>query len=290
MANTPGVAFAEPTDSRFVLVHLLIRRRLRVRHQIPRQVRHRRVRLRQQIRRPQRLAPRQVRRLGLCRVRLTPKPVRPPHRVTLRRQTHALGLCRVRAARTPALHRRAATPPHQPGRRPPNRGTRCRRHGCTRRATGRRRCPPQQPDCSVAHRATGRAGTLRRAGAIAVAQGGKPETPVATAAAPTPDAPHGESHTAPNSAGSDPTNRSGSASSTSANRQSTVVVGAAATPASTAQPRTATEAAVESVASTYSAAEAVLLRRERFQSRPVPRWHRRTSYPASCQVSWHGWA
>ena len=85
-----------------------------------------------------------------------------------------------------------------------------------------------------------------------------PETPVATAAAPTPDAPHGESHTAPNSAGSDPTNRSGSASSTSANQQSTVVVEAAATPASTAQPRTATQAAVESVASTFSAVEGAL--------------------------------
>ena len=85
-----------------------------------------------------------------------------------------------------------------------------------------------------------------------------PETPVATAAAPTPDAPHHESHTAPNFAGSDPTNRSGSATSTSANRQSTVVVQAAATPASTAQPRTATQAAVESVASTFSAVEGAL--------------------------------
>jgi hypothetical protein len=85
-----------------------------------------------------------------------------------------------------------------------------------------------------------------------------PETPVATAAAPKTDAPHGESHTAPNSADSDPTNRSGSASSTSANQQSTVVVQAAATPASTAQPRTATEAAVESVASTFSAVEGAL--------------------------------
>ena len=125
-----------------------------------------------------------------------------------------------------------------------------------------------------------------------------PETPVATAAAPKTDAPHGESHTAPNSAGSDPTNRSGSASSTSANQQSTVVVKAAATPASTAQPRTATEAAVESVASTFSAVEGaletavkrLLLRRERFQRRSVPRWHRRTSYPASCQMPWHRWA
>ena len=85
-----------------------------------------------------------------------------------------------------------------------------------------------------------------------------PETPVATAAAPKTDAPHGESHTAPNFAGSDPTNRSGSASSTSANRQSTVVVQTAATPASTAQPRTATQAAVESVTSTFSAVEGAL--------------------------------
>jgi hypothetical protein len=92
-----------------------------------------------------------------------------------------------------------------------------------------------------------------------------PETPVATAAAPKTDAPHGESHTAPNSAGSDPTNRSGSASSTSANQQSTVVVQAAATSASTAQPRTATQTAVESVTSTFSAVEGAL------ETRAVPK-------------------
>jgi hypothetical protein len=71
----------------------------------------------------------------------------------------------------------------------------------------------------------------------------------------TPAAPHGESHTAPNSAGSAPANRSSSASSTSANQQSTLVASAAATPASTAESRTATEAAVESVASISSAVE-----------------------------------
>ena len=67
------------------------------------------------IRRPQRLAHRQVRRLRRCRVRLTPKPVRAPRHVTLRRQTHAPGLRRDRVALTPALPRRAATPPHQRG-------------------------------------------------------------------------------------------------------------------------------------------------------------------------------
>ena len=121
VANTPGVAFAEPTDSsssssssdsssstsssssESAQAVITIRRR-------------------QQIRRPQQPAPRQVRRLGMCRVRLTPKPVRPPHQLTLRRQTHALGLCRVRAARTPARHRRAATPPHRPRRRPTQTG------------------------------------------------------------------------------------------------------------------------------------------------------------------------
>ena len=155
VATTPGVAFAEPTDTSSSRSSLVRRRRLRVRHQNPRQVRHQRIRRRQQIRRPQRRPPRQVRRLGLCRVRLTPKPVRPPqqvtlrrqtdalglrrvrltpkpvrppHQLTLRRQTDALGLRRVRAARTPARHRRAATPPA---------------------------------------RATGRAGTLREAGVIA---------------------------------------------------------------------------------------------------------------------------
>ena len=97
------------------------------------------------------------------------------HRVTLRRQTHALGLCRVRAARTPALHLRAATPPHQPGRRPPKPGCPLpspRRHPPSHRPP---RCPPSnQPQRRppshrrrVAHQATGRAGTLRRAGAIA---------------------------------------------------------------------------------------------------------------------------
>ena len=58
-----------------------------------------------------------------------------------------------------------------------------------------------------------------------------------------------------NSAGSAPTNRSGSASSSSANQQSTGVVRAAATPLSTAEPLTTTEAAVESVASISSALE-----------------------------------
>ena len=53
-------------------------------------------------------------------------------------------------------------------------------------------------------------------------------------------------------------NRSGSASSTSANQQSTAVVEAAATPTSTAQPRTAIQAAVESLASTLSAVEGAL--------------------------------
>ena len=83
VANTPGVAFAEPTDSSSSSSSSnssssrLIPRRLRVRHQNPQQVRHQRVRRRQRIRRPQRLAPPQVRRLGLCRVRLTAKPVRP---------------------------------------------------------------------------------------------------------------------------------------------------------------------------------------------------------------------
>src|SRR6476660_2155041 len=99
-----------------------------------------------------------------------------------------------------------------------------------------------------------------------------PETPVATAAAPKTDAPHGESHRAPNFAGSVPMNRSGSTSSTSANRQSTVVVEAAASTASTAQPRTATEAAVESVAGTFSAVEGALeTEAVRVERRAVPK-------------------
>ena len=105
-----------------LLVRRLVRRRRPVRHQNPRQILHQRIQVHQQLRRPQRLAPRQVRRLKRCRVRLIPKPVRPPHHVMLRRQTHALGWCRVRVARTPALPRRAATPPHQLRRRPPKAG------------------------------------------------------------------------------------------------------------------------------------------------------------------------
>ena len=178
----------------------------------------------------------------------------------------------------------------------PNRGARCRRHGCTRRATGRRVAHQQPTAASPTEQPAAPAPSAEPMPSPVAREAATPETPVATAAAPKTDAPHRESHTAPNSAGSDPTNRSGSASSTSANRQSTVVVQAAATPASTAQPRTATEAAVESVASTFSAVEGaletagrVLLRRERFQRRSVPRWHRRTSYPASCQMPWHRW-
>ena len=134
VANTPAVAFAEPTDTsssssssdssrsssdssssdsssssvrrrirrrrlirrrRIRLVRRLIRCRLRVRHRTARRVRHQRARHRQRIHRIHRLALPQVR---------------------------SLGLCRGRAARTPALHRRAATPPHQPGRRPPKPG------------------------------------------------------------------------------------------------------------------------------------------------------------------------
>ena len=159
---------------------------------------------------------------------LRAKLVRPPCRVTLRRQTRALGFCKVRAARTRALHRRAATP-QQTRDVHSNRGARCCRHGCTRRATGRH-VAHTATNCSVAHRAIASAGTLRR-GHRSVHETATPETPVATAAAP--GAPHGESHTAPNSAGSEPTNLSGSPSSTSANRQSTVVVEAAATPTST---------------------------------------------------------
>jgi hypothetical protein len=83
-----------------------------------------------------------------------------------------------------------------------------------------------------------------------------PETPVAIAAAPTVDAAQVGSRTAPDSADSDPTSRSQSASSTSTNRRSTVVVRAAETPASSAQLRIGTEAAAEAMASTYSATAA----------------------------------
>ena len=117
--------------------------------------------------------------------------MRPPHQLTLRRQTDALGLRRDRAARPPARHRRAATPSN--GRPAPPPRSRCHRSAAAREVA-------------------------------------TPETPAATAAAPKTDAPRHESHAAPNSAGSDPTNRSRSASSTSANWQSTVVVEAAATP------------------------------------------------------------
>ena len=100
-----------------------------------------------------------------------------------------------------------------------------------------------------------------------------PQSPVVIAAVPTPDKPHHDSHNALSFAVSDPTSRSGSAPSTSANRQSTVVVEAAATPTSTAPPRTATSTGVESLASTYSAAAADALETRAFpvvSSNPLP--------------------
>ena len=101
---------------------------------------------------------------GRCRVRLTPKPVRPPHRVRLRRQTHALGLCRVRAARTPALPRRAATPPHQLRRRPPKPGT------SSADAAAR---PPRPPAADRASPAEQLAARGAHAGNRAVARNGR---------------------------------------------------------------------------------------------------------------------
>ncbi len=238
------------------------------------------------------------------------KPVRPPHQVTLRRQTHALGL-RVRLTPKPVRPPHQLTLRRQTTARTPSSSDTTASAGATPTQTGvpaavataapakppAAALPTQQPTAaSPTEQPAAPAPSAEPVPSLVAREAATPETPVATAAAPKTDAPHGESHTAPNSAGSDPTNRSGSASSTSANRQSTVVVEAAATPASTAQPRTATEAAVESVASTFSAvegaletAERFLLRRERFQRRSVPRWHRRTSYPASCQMPWHRW-
>ena len=117
------------------------------------------------------------------------------------------------------------------------------------------------------------------------------------AAAPKTDAPHGESHRAPNFAGSDPMNRSGSASSTSANPQSTVVVGPPPPPrrplnrAPRHKPRWSRwPAPFRPWRVLLRRPWRVPLRRERFQRRSVPRWHRRTSSPASCQMSWHRWA
>jgi Animal haem peroxidase len=71
----------------------------------------------------------------------------------------------------------------------------------------------------------------------------------------TPDAPFGDSRSAPNSAGSALTNPSGSASAPSANAQSTVVVRAAATSVPPAEALTATEAVVESVPGISSAVQ-----------------------------------
>ena len=207
VANTPAVAFAAPDDTS----SSASRRRRPVRHQNPRQVRHQRIRLHQQLRRPQRLIRRQVRRLRRCRVRLTPKPVRPPHHVTLRRQTHALGLCRVRVARTPALPRRAATPPHQLRRRPPKPG---RPLPTPQRRRPRRRPPSSRPQRHPPSNPTSGSPTEEPA---APAPSAKPVQSLVAQEEATPDAPQGDSHTAPNSAGSALTNRSGSVSATSAN-------------------------------------------------------------------------
>jgi len=94
--------------------------------------------------------------------------------------------------------------------------------------------PTEQPTAAVpSEQPVGLAPAAGAVPSLVAREAATPETPVVIAAAPTSDAPHGGSQRAANSAGSDPANRSGSARSTSANRQSTVVAGAAVTPAST---------------------------------------------------------
>ena len=114
---------------------------------------------------PQRLAPRQIRRLGLHRFRLTtPKPVRPPQQVTLRRQTDALGKSSGGAHTSP-------TPPHQPGRRPPKPGCPLpspRRHPPSHRPP--RRPPSNRPQRRSASNRPGRHPKKRR-------QHRKPQSP-----------------------------------------------------------------------------------------------------------------
>ena len=73
----------------------------------------------------------------------------------------------------------------------------------------------------------------------------------------TPDPPHGDSDTARDSAGGAATSRPGLVSPTPAGQQSTAVVRGAATAPSTAESRTATEAAVESVPNISSAVAGV---------------------------------
>jgi hypothetical protein len=94
-----------------------------------------------------------------------------------------------------------------------------------------------------------------------------------------------DSHTTPNAAGSAPTNRSGPASSSSADKQSTAIVSPAETPAATAEPLAETEAPVESVPASPRPPR-VLQKRKRLQWRSVTR-HRRAPYPTSCQTCWH---
>ena len=267
----------------------------------PRQVRRRglcRVRLTPKpVRPPQQVTlRRQTHALGLRRVRLTPKPVRPTHQLTLRRQTEALGLRRVRAARTPARHRRAATPPHQPGRRPPKPGCplpsprlhppshrppRCppsnqpqrrpaskRRHPpqsrCHRRLHERRQHrKPQSPPRPRLKRMRRTVSRIRHRISRAATQRTVPGRRVRHrrtssqrwSSRPPPPPPR-------------PLNR--------APRQ---------------KPRWSRwPAPFRPWRVLLRRPWRVLLRRERFQRRSVPRWHRRTSYPASCQMPWHRWA
>ena len=105
----------------------------------------------------------------------------------------------------------------------------------------------------------------------------------------TPDAPHGDSHTALNSAGSAQRtvpDRRVRHRRTSSQRWSS---GPPRPPRRPLEPRTATEAAVESVASISSAVEGAPETQAVAMAFSDP-WHRRTSYPTSCQRFWHLWA
>ena len=260
------------------------------------------IRRRQRIRRPQRLAPRQVRRLGL-RVRLTPKPVRPPHQLTLRRQTDALGLRRVRAGRPPARHRRAATP-HQPGRRPPkpecplpsprlhprsHRPPRCPPSNQPQRRPASNR-PRRHPPQSRCHRRMHKRPQHR-----------KPQSPPRPRLKRMRRAMSRVRHRIPRAA----TRRTGPDRRVRHRRTGSQRWSSRPPP----PPRQRLNRAPRHKRrwSRWPAPfrpwrvllrrpwrvllrrKRFLLRRERFQRRSVPRWHRRTSYPASCQMPWHRW-
>ena len=241
---------------------------------------------------------RQTHARGLCRVRLMPKPVRPTHQLTLRRQTEALGLRRVRAARMPALHRRAATPPHRLGHGPPEPGCPLGSHWLHPPSHRPPRCPPSnQPQRRPASNRPGRHPPRSRCHRR-MHERRQHRRP------PSPPRPHPHRmrgtvsrirHRIPRAA-----TRRAVPGRRVRHRRPRSQRWSSGPPPPTRRPLNRAPrhtprwsrwpAPFRPWRVLLRQPWRVPLRRERFQRRSVPRWHRRTSSPASCQRSWHRWA